>query len=82
MTGFEIAAIVMAIVSVLVSVYSIYLANKIKPPGVNTSDFDENSIPTPKEGGTIPIVFGTRRIKDASIVFYGDIGTKAVIKKI
>ena len=75
-------AIVMAVVSILVAAYSIYLANKVKPPGVNTSSFDENSIPTPKEGGTIPIVFGTRRIKDASIVFYGDIGSTAVIKKI
>ena len=75
-------AIVMAVISVLAAAYSIYMARKLKPPGVEEADFDENFIPTPKDGGSIPVVFGSVRIKDAGIVYYGHIGRDAVTKKV
>lgn len=66
-------SLVVAIISVIVAAYSIYVASRIKPPGVNTEDFDRNSIASPKEGDSIPVVFGTKRIKDANIVYYGGV---------
>lgn len=81
MTGLEIAVLVMVIISVITAAYSIYVASRIKPPGVNTVDFDKNSIASPKEGDSIPVVFGTKRIRDANIVYYGDVRSVTIKSK-
>lgn len=76
-----IAAIVIAVISVIVAAYSIYVASRIKPPAVNTVDFDKNSVASPKEGDSIPVVFGTKRIKDANIVYYAGVRSVAIKTK-
>lgn len=37
--------------------------------------------PTAEEGRAIPVLFGTRWIKQTNVVWYGDIRTEAVKKK-
>jgi hypothetical protein len=37
--------------------------------------------PTAEEGRAIPVLFGTRWIKQTNVVWYGDIKTEAVRKK-
>ena len=37
--------------------------------------------PTADEGREIPVLFGTREIKQANVVWYGDIRTVAIKKK-
>lgn len=47
----------------------------IKPAGL--SDIDA---PTAEVGREIPVLFGTREIKSANVVWYGDLKTVAVKK--
>lgn len=37
-------------------------------------------VPTAKEGGSIPVLFGTRELKGPNCVWYGDLSTSAVKK--
>ncbi|ABI59703.1 hypothetical protein [Nitrosomonas eutropha] len=37
--------------------------------------------PTAEEGRAIPVLFGTRDIKQANVVWYGDLKTVAIKKK-
>ncbi|WP_027855201.1 hypothetical protein [Marinobacterium litorale] len=52
-----------------------------KPKQPNPAAAEEFDIPTAQEGKSIPVLFGTRVIKGASVVWYGDIKTKAIKKK-
>ncbi|MDX1464129.1 MAG: hypothetical protein R3215_00320 [Halomonas sp.] len=52
-----------------------------KPKLPHRSAAERFDIPTAQEGASIPVLFGTRKIKGASVVWYGDIRTKAIKKK-
>ena len=41
----------------------------------------EVEAPTAEEGRAIPVLFGTRDIKGANVVWYGDVKTVAIKKK-
>lgn len=45
---------------------------------VSPSTVEDSDIPTADEGGAIPVVFGTVVVKSSNIVWYGDLGYKAV----
>lgn len=67
--------IVVALVAAGASYYSAQRAqhgNNIKPGTFQA--------PTAEEGRKIPKLFGTRLIKDANVVWYGDVKTEAVQK--
>lgn len=65
--------IIAALVAVAVSI-----AMAPKPPSVDPQSLGEGDLPTAEEGKPIPVVFGTYTIKSPNIVWYGDIGYKAV----
>lgn len=46
-----------------------------KPAGLS-----QISAPTAEEGREIPVLFGTRDIPSANVVWYGDLKTKAIKK--
>ncbi len=67
------------IVLVVTTAISIALAPKPPTPKPATlSDFD---VPTAEEGRPIPVVFGTKVIRGANVVWYGDLSTQAIRKK-
>lgn len=47
--------------------------NQVKPAA-----FDDFEVPTAKAGREIPVLFGTRDITGANVVWYGDLRTKKV----
>jgi hypothetical protein len=64
---------------IIATVISIALAPKPpKPKAAALEDFD---LPTAEEGRPIPVVFGKCRITGSNILWYGDLGTKAIKKK-
>ena len=64
-----IAAIVIAIVAI-----SSIPKPETKPPAT----LEEIQAPIAKEGVEIPVLFGTKDIKGANVVWYGDLKTKAI----
>ncbi|WP_165856725.1 hypothetical protein [Marinobacter sp. JSM 1782161] len=47
----------------------------------SASGLDDISAPTAEEGKEIPVLFGTRDIESANVVWYGDLRTVAIKKK-
>ena len=47
---------------------------------VSASVLDDVTANTAEEGGEIPVLFGTRLIKSANVVWYGDFSTSAIRK--
>jgi hypothetical protein len=52
-----------------------------KPPTTPPAGLDTIKAPTAEEGREIPILFGTRRISSANVVWYGDLRTTAIKAK-
>lgn len=52
-----------------------------RPKGAPPPSVGEIKAPTAEEGREIPVLFGTRDIKGANVVWYGDIRTSAIKKK-
>ncbi len=52
-----------------------------KPPQAPPAGLDAIKAPTAEEGREIPILFGTRRIRSANVVWYGDLRTTAIKSK-
>lgn len=46
-----------------------------KPKQASPAAAEKFEAPTVQEGESIPVLFGTRRIKAAAVVWYGDIKT-------
>lgn len=67
---------VYAIVMMAVS-YLLQRKPKMSPP--QAQEFAE--VPTAQEGESIVVLFGTRDIKSPSVVWYGDVESKAIKKK-
>jgi hypothetical protein len=49
-----------------------------KPPTTPPAGLDTIKVPTAEEGREIPILFGTRIVRSANVVWYGDLRTKAI----
>ena len=60
---------------VAVLVISIIAAYAVSPkaPEVTPPSLDEGNIPTVEQGGSINVVFGTHIVREANIVWYGDL---------
>lgn len=69
------------IVSVVLSVISYMLAPKAKTQDATAATLDDFELPTAEEGREIPVIFGTRDISGANVVWYGDLKTEAIKKK-
>ena len=70
---------VQLVIAVVIAVVALALTPKTpepKPPSLSEID-----IPTAEEGRPIPKVFGTHVVKSPNIVWYGDLGYKAVKTK-
>lgn len=72
--------IIGAIISATIAAVIIALLT-VQTPAVGGQDFDEDSIPTAKENGAIPVVFGTMLVNDSNVVDFGDIGYLTQKKK-
>lgn len=52
-----------------------------KPKSMPPAKISDSDIPVAQEGIEIPVLFGTRDLAGANVVWYGDIGTQAIRKK-
>jgi hypothetical protein len=52
-----------------------------KPQSAKPASINDFQVPTAEEGREIPVLFGTRDITGPNVVWYGDLGTKAVKSK-
>lgn len=57
-----------------IAAYALTPSVASQPP----STLEDSNVPTATEGGAVPVVFGTYVVKSANIVWYGDLGYKAV----
>ena len=49
-----------------------------KPKDAIAASFDSNDFPVAEDGSEIPVVFGTRDIAGANVVWYGDVRTSPI----
>ena len=67
---------------VVVFVVALVVAYAMTPkPDSQNAKVDTITAPTADEGREIPVLFGTRDIKQSNVVWYGDIKTVAIRKK-
>ena len=52
-----------------------------KPQNVRPSGINEIEVPTAEEGREIPVLFGSRDISGANVVWYGDLRTTPIKTK-
>lgn len=67
------------IAAIVVSFVMSYLLQP-KPKTRGPDGLDKIDVPTAEVGRPIPVLFGTRTISSANIVWYGDLRTKAIKK--
>lgn len=67
--------IVYGVVSLLLTVASIFLRPSQKAPKTKAED---SQIPAPVPGAKIPVLFGTRLIESPNVVWYGDMKTQPI----
>jgi hypothetical protein len=71
MVGWLIAAIVLAVISIGISIYRMVTAKgPPEPPVPSKSEID--SIPAADLGKAIPVLFGTRILSQANVVWWGN----------
>lgn len=77
-----ISLIWMIIIMVAVSYGVSMLTKKPNPkfPGNDLDPAEDIDVPTAKEGKSVPVLFGTRRMKGANVVWYGHIKTTEIKK--
>ena len=73
------AAIVVALVMAVVGEL---LRPKVKPNNAKASSLDDFDIPTAEEGRSLQIFAGKVKIDGSNVVWYGDLSTKAIKKKV
>lgn len=66
-------ALVMMVVS-----YAIQIALTPKPQQPTAGNLD---VPSPANGATVPVLFGTNIVKSANIIWYGDARVEAIQSK-
>jgi hypothetical protein len=69
--------IILWVVTTLIS-YALRPKPPAGPPPAGLSDFQ---MPTAEDGREIPVLFGTRKITGANVVWYGDLRVVPVQKK-
>lgn len=69
---------IVAVVAIVAGALLAARARKAKAPSQGPQGFDENSLPTASESMTIPLVFGTREIKQSNVVNYGEFHNEEV----
>lgn len=67
--------VIMLIIALVVS-----YALRPKPPEPKPASLADFDVPTADEGRPIPVVFGTVTVTGPNVVWYGDLGTKAIKK--
>ncbi len=67
-----------AVIVIVALLAALLLAPRPKPQSQQPSQFTAT---TAEEGREIPVLFGTRDIKSANVVWYGDIKTVAIKSK-
>lgn len=67
---------VWAVLFVLSSATAILL--RPDPKGPKPATFESFDFPTAQEGRAIPVVFGTVKLSDPNVVWYGDYGTSKI----
>jgi hypothetical protein len=72
---------VQILVSFALSVVLSYL-NRPKLKNAKPAGFDEVKAPTAEVGREIPVLFGTRNVSSANVVWYGDYKTQAIKEKV
>lgn len=70
--------IVVLIISTAISYAMMPKPPAAQPPS-EISDFD---VPTAEEGRPIPVVFGTVKIKGANVLWYGDLSSSPITKRV
>lgn len=65
-------------VAVLALAYTVFFQPKQDAPKAAT--LEDFQIPTAEEGRTIPVLFGTRMISGANVVWYGNLDKKEIKK--
>lgn len=70
--------IVVLIISTAISYAMMPKPPAAQPPS-EISDFD---VPTAEEGRPIPVVFGTVKIKGANVLWYGDLRSSPITKRV
>ena len=70
--------IVVLIISTAISYAMMPKPPAAQPPS-EISDFD---VPTAEEGRAIPVVFGTVKIKGANVLWYGDLSSSPITKRV
>lgn len=68
--------IIYYIVVLAMAVYSYVASSKQNKPQALT--LDDIKPPVAEEGKSIPVLFGTRDVHGANVVWYGDLRTKAI----
>lgn len=59
-----------------------YVARNIpQPENAPPVDLSQVDVPTAEAGREIPVLFGTREIKNSNVVWYGDFKAVAIKKK-
>ena len=71
---------VILIVVMMALSYGIMALTAKSPKGMNATPESEFDMPTAEEGKPIAVLFGTKRLKDPNVVWYGDITTQAIKK--
>lgn len=66
---------------IVVFVVALLVAYATMPKPENNAKVGTVEAPTAEEGRDIPVLFGTREIKSANVVWYGDVRTVAIKKK-
>jgi len=68
-------------IAILLATTALSMALAPKPPKPKPAVLSDFDVPTAEEGRPIPVVFGTVTVKGANVIWYGDLGTKAIKKK-
>lgn len=70
-------------VQIVIGVVSLVLSAMLapKPQNPKPGGLGDIKVPQAKEGGSIPVLFGTRDIEAPNVVWYGDLKTVAVKSK-
>jgi hypothetical protein len=69
--------VVLWVVSLVIS----YALRPKPPAGPGPAGLEDIKAPTAEDGREIPVLFGTRDIKGANVVWYGDLKTVAIKEK-
>ena len=65
-------------VAVFVVALVISYASRPKPTSQSPAGLEDVTAPTAEDGIEIPVLFGTKIIKGANVVWYGNFKTKAI----